>query len=179
MVKLPRRIKNGKAHPPTPTPEPPPEPVAPPAGVRRSPVDELEARLAEPEEGPFLYGLEQKTIYPTLIKQLTEAGDRIVAVLYEYDSPELWRGYEDLEAELGFVRERASFSLGWEHGSADGRAEVFRTHAPGLSQRAKRLADQARALVVNGSLTPVEAAALLAETLWAVLLTKPAPSFEG
>jgi hypothetical protein len=50
---------------------------------------------------------------------------------------------------------------------------------PGLSKRAKHLADQVRARVVNGNLTPVEAAALLAETIWAVLLTKPSPSFEG
>jgi hypothetical protein len=178
VVKLPRRIKNGKSHPER-TPEPPPDPADPPAGVARSPVDELEARLAVPEEGPFLYGLEQRAIYPTIVKELTDAGDRIVAVLYEYDSPELWRQYESLEAELGFVRERASFSMGWQHGSADGRAEAFRTHAPGLSKRAKRLADQARALVVNGSLTPVEAAALLAETIWAVVLTGPEPAFEG
>jgi hypothetical protein len=33
--------------------------------------------------------------------------------------------------------------------------------------------------VVNGHLTPVEAAALLAETIWSVVLTKPAPAFEG
>jgi hypothetical protein len=178
VVKLPRRIKNGKSHPEH-TPGPPPEPIDPPAGAVRSPVDELEARLAVPEEGPFLYGLEQRAIYPTIVKELTDAGDRIVAVLYEYDSPELWRQYESLEAELGFVRERASFSMGWQHGSADGRAEAFRTHAPGLSKRAKRLADQARALVVNGHLTPVEAAALLAETIWAVVLTGPEPAFEG
>jgi hypothetical protein len=179
MVKVPRRVKNGKAHPPTPAPEPPPEPADPPPGVRRSPVDELEARLLEPEEGPFLYGLEQRVIYPTLIERVTAAGERIVTVLHEYDHPELWRAYEDLEAEIGWVRERASFTLGWEHGSADGRAEAFRTHAPGLSKRAKRLANQARALVVNGHLTPVEAAALLAETIWSVVLTKPAPAFEG
>jgi hypothetical protein len=179
MVKVPRRHKNGKAHPPTPAPEPPPDPIDPPAGPPRCPVDELEARLLEPEEGPFLYGLEQKVIYPTLIEQVSDAGQRIVTVLHEYDHPELWRAYEDLEAEVGWVRERASFSLGWQHGSADGRAEAFRSQAPGLSKRAKRLANQARSLVVNGNLTPVEAAALLAETIWAVLLTKPAPSFDG
>jgi hypothetical protein len=33
-----------------------------------------------------------------------------------------------------------------------------------LSERAKRLADQARALVVNGHLNPTEAAALRFET---------------
>jgi hypothetical protein len=179
MVKVPRRVKNGKAHPPTPAPLPPPDPPEAPPGRRRSPVDELEARLLEPEEGPFLYGLEQRVIYPTLIEQVTAAGERIVTVLHEYDHPELWRAYEDLEAEVGWVRERASFSLGWEHGSADGRAEAFRSQAPALSKRAQRLADQARALVVNGQMTPVEAAALLLETTWSVLLTRPAPSFEG
>ena len=179
MVKVPRRVKNGKGHPPTPPPDPPPEPSEPPPGVRRSPYEELEARLAEPEEGPFLYGLDNRAIYPTLLEQVTEAGQRIVTVLSDHDYFDYWRAYEDLETELGFVRERASFAMGWEHGSADGRAEAFRTRAPGLSKRAKKLADQARALVVNGHLTPVEAAALLAETLWAILLTKPAPSFEG
>ncbi|HEU4537347.1 MAG TPA: hypothetical protein VFS00_24675 [Polyangiaceae bacterium] len=40
------------------------------------------------------------------------------------------------------------------------------------------MAAQARALVVNGHLTPVETAALLAETIWAVVLASPAPAFE-
>ncbi|HEU4539206.1 MAG TPA: hypothetical protein VFS00_34030 [Polyangiaceae bacterium] len=97
----------------------------------------------------------------------------------DHDYFEYWRAYEDLEAEVGWVRERASFTLGWEHGSADGRAEAFRSQAPTLSKRAKRLADQARALVVNGQMSPIEAAALLLETTWSVLLTKPPPSFEG
>ncbi|HEU4534240.1 MAG TPA: hypothetical protein VFS00_08980, partial [Polyangiaceae bacterium] len=159
--------------------DPPPEPSEPPPGVRRSPVDELEARLAEPEEGPFLYGLEQRVIYPTLLEQVAEAGQRVVKVLSDHDYFEYWRAYEDLEAEVGFVRERASFTLGWEHGSADGRAEAFRSQAPGLSKRAKRLADQARALVVNGQMSPIEAAALLLETTWSILQTRPAPPFDG
>ena len=179
MVKVPRRVKNGKAHPPTPAPRRPPEPSEPPPGRRRSPYEELEARLAEPEEGPFLYGLDQRAIYPTLLEQVTEAGDRILTVLSDHDYFDDWRAYEDLEAELGFVRERASFAMGWEHGSADGRAEAFRSRAPGLSRRAKKLADQARALVVNGQMSPIEAAALLLETTWSILLTRPAPPFDG
>ncbi|MCU0683322.1 MAG: hypothetical protein MUF34_13975 [Polyangiaceae bacterium] len=147
-------------------------------GPQRSPADELEARLAEPEEGPFLAGLERRVIYPTLIEQITDAGQRIIDVLTEYDSPDLFLGYESLEFEVAEVRERAAFGLGWEHGSADGRAEAFRSHAPGLSERAKRLADQARALVVNAGLTPNEAVALLLETAWAIALSKPTPAFE-
>lgn len=80
---------------------------------------------------------------------------------------------------MGWVRERAAFSIGWEHGSADGRAEFFRSQAPGLSKKAKRLADQARALVVNGGVSPVEVTAILLETAWSILHAKPAPSFEG
>ncbi|HEU4538799.1 MAG TPA: hypothetical protein VFS00_31985, partial [Polyangiaceae bacterium] len=100
-------------------------------------------------------------------------------VLTQYDSIDLFLGYESLEFEVAEVRERAAFDLGWEHGSADGRAEAFRSHAPGLSERARQVADQARALVVNGQLTPAEAAALLAETIWAIVLTPPAPPFGG
>ncbi|HEU4412359.1 MAG TPA: hypothetical protein VFS43_44365 [Polyangiaceae bacterium] len=62
------------------------------------------------------------------------------------------------------MRERAAYSMGWQHGSADGRAEFFRRQAPALSKKAKRLADQARSLVVNGGLTPHEATAILLET---------------
>jgi hypothetical protein len=58
-------------------------------------------------------------------------------------------------------------------------SKAFRSQAPGLSKRAKRLANQARALVVNGNLTPVEAAALRLETTWSMLLTRPAPPFDG
>ncbi len=69
--------------------------------------------------------------------------------------------------------------MGWQHGSADGRAEFFRSQAPALSKKAKRLADQARALVVNGGMSPIEAAAFLIESAWSVPLARPAPSYEG
>jgi hypothetical protein len=178
MARVPRRRKNGKPLPPPPqTP-----PAAPPDEVpapKRCPADELDARLAEPDEGPFLHGLERRVVYPTLVEQITDAGRQIIAVLREHDNEALWPWYEDLEADLGFVRERAAFTLGWEHGSADGRAEFFRNQAPALGKKAKRLADQARALVVNGGMTPVEAAALLLESAWSVLLAKPAPPYEG
>jgi hypothetical protein len=79
---------------------------------RLSPADELEARLREPEEGPFLNGLERRVIYPTLIEKMTDAGERIVEVLTKYDSPDLFLGYELLEFEVVEVRERAAFGLG-------------------------------------------------------------------
>jgi hypothetical protein len=123
--------------------------------------------------------LDRRVVYPTLVTQLTEAGHQIIEVLRENDSEALWPWYEDLEADLGWVRERAAFSIGWEHGSADGRAEFFRSQAPALNKKAKRLADQARALVVNGGMTSVEATALLLETAWSVLLARPAPNYEG
>ncbi|HEU4410063.1 MAG TPA: hypothetical protein VFS43_32715 [Polyangiaceae bacterium] len=125
-----------------------------------------------------MFGLESRVVYPTLVEEVTAAGMRILKVIREYDDPALWHWYEGLECDLGFLRERAAFSFGYEHGSADGRAEFFRSQVPALSQKAKRLADQARALVVNGGLTPVEATALLLETAWSVLLAGPAPSFE-
>ncbi|MCU0684832.1 MAG: hypothetical protein MUF34_21740 [Polyangiaceae bacterium] len=178
MVNVPRRRKNGKSTPAD--VHGPPEP--PPVGTRAPklcPVDELEARLAEPEEGPFLHALDRQVIYPTLVTKLTDAGQQIIAVLTEHDSADLWPLYEDLETDLSWARERAAYSIGWQSGSADGRAESFRSQAPGLSKRAKRLADQARALVVIEGLSPVEATALLLETAWSILLTRPAPSFEG
>jgi hypothetical protein len=180
MARVPRRRKNGKPLPPPLVSEAPdvlPEPDSPPPKL--CPADELDARLAEPEEGPFLHGLDRRVVYPTLVTQLTEAGHKIIEVLREHDSEALWPWYEDLEADLGWVRERAAFSIGWQHGSADGRAEFFRSQAPALSKKAKRLADQARALVANGGMTPVEATALLLETAWSILLVKPAPSYEG
>ncbi|HEU4408349.1 MAG TPA: hypothetical protein VFS43_24005 [Polyangiaceae bacterium] len=140
------------------------------------PADELDARLADPDEGAFLYGLEQRVVYPTLVEEVTAAGMRVLKVVRENDDPALWYWYEDLECDLGFLRERAAYSMGWEHGSADGRAEFFRSQAPALSKKAKRLADQARALVVNGALTPHEATAILLETAWRALsLIPPLP----
>jgi hypothetical protein len=144
-----------------------------------SPADELEALLHEREEGAFLYGLEQRVYYPTLIEQITEAGERLVTVLGQYDSPELFLRYESLEFDVAEVRERAAFSFGWQKGSADGRAAFLRGQAPGLSERAQQLADQTRALVVTEGLSVVEATALLLETAWSVLLTPPAPPLEG
>jgi hypothetical protein len=178
MARVPRRRKNGKSTPADVhgPPQPPPADARPP---KLCPVEELEARLAEPEEGPFLHALDNHVIYPTLVSKVTDAGQQIIAVLTEHDSADLWPLYEDLESDLSWARERAAYSIGWQSGSADGRAESFRTQAPGLSQRAKRLADQARALVVIEGLSAVEATALLLETAWSILLTKPAPSFEG
>jgi hypothetical protein len=176
MAKVPRHRKNRKL-PPAPPPEARPDEAPPPPKL--CPADELDARLEDPGEGAFLHGLEQRVVYPTLVEEVTEAGMRIMRVVREHDDPALWAWYEDLECDLGFVRERAAFSMGWEHGSADGRAEFFRSQAPALSKKAKRLADQARALVVNGGVSPNEAAALLLETAWAILLTPPAPPFAG
>jgi hypothetical protein len=177
MARVPRRRKNGKPLPPAPPPESLPEAEAPPPKL--CPADELDARLQSPDEGPFLHGLEKRIVYPTLVTQVTDAGQKIIDVLREHDHEALWPWYEDLEADLGFVRERAAFSMGWQHGSADGRAEFFRSQAPGLSKKAKRLADQARALVANGGLSAHEATALLLETAWAILHAKPAPAYEG
>ncbi|HEU4536000.1 MAG TPA: hypothetical protein VFS00_17870 [Polyangiaceae bacterium] len=117
--------------------------------------------------------------YATLIEKIADAGQRIVEVLSHYDSPDLFFDYELLEFEVADVRERAAFGLGYEHGSADGRAEAFRRRAPGLRRPARRLADQARALIVNAGLSPADATAVLVETLWAVVLQRPAPAFEG
>jgi hypothetical protein len=177
MARVPRRRKNGKPLPPLPAAEALPEPDSP--APKRCPVDELDARLQEPDEGPFLHGLERRVVYPTLVTQVTEAGHKIIEVLREHDSEALWPWYEDLEADLGFVRERAAFSFGYEHGSADGRAAFFRSQSPGLPKKAKRLADQARALVVNGALSPHDATALLLETAWAILRSHPPPNYEG
>lgn len=74
------------------------------------------------------------------------------------------------------MRERAAFSMGYEHGSADGRAEVFRSHTRTLREPARQLADRARALVVNEGLSVNEATALLLETAWALVLARPAPT---
>ncbi len=180
MARVPRRRTNGK--PASPAPSLPPSPDALPEPAARAPklcpADELDARLRDSEEGAFLHGLESRVVYPTLVEKVTEAGQKIIEVLREHDGEALWPWYEDLEADLGFVRERAAFSMGWQHGSAEGRAEFFRRQAPALSKKAKRLADQARALVVNGGLSPVEATALLLETAWALLLAGPAPAFD-
>ncbi|HEU4409932.1 MAG TPA: hypothetical protein VFS43_32055 [Polyangiaceae bacterium] len=174
MVRVPRHRKNGKSHPPAPPPEARPAEGPPPPKL--CPADELDARLEDPDEGAFLYGLEQRVVYPTLVEEVTAAGMRVLKVVREHDDPALWHWYEDLECDLGFLRERAAYSMGWEHGSADGRAEFFRRQVPALSKKAKRLADQARSLVVNGGLTPVEATALLLETAWRALsLIPPLP----
>jgi hypothetical protein len=118
--------------------------------------------------------IELPTPYP-----FTDAGDRIVEVLGQYDSPDLFMRYEALEFEVADVRERAVFSFGWQKGSADGRAEFLRSQAPHLSEQAKHLADQARALVVTEGLSSAEATALLLETAWSVLLIKSAPALRG
>ena len=177
MTKLPRRKKNGK---PAPQPElkTPPDPDPPPR--KPHPADELDALLAGSDEGGFLRGLEGRiVVYPTLVEETTEAGERVLRALREHDLYHLWAHYEDRETELAWVRERAAYQLGWEHGSTDGRAEVLRSKAPGLSRKARRIGNQVRALVVNGALTQNEAATILAEAMWAILTMKPAPSFEG
>ncbi|HEU4408586.1 MAG TPA: hypothetical protein VFS43_25215 [Polyangiaceae bacterium] len=122
-----------------------------------------------------MHSLENRIVYPTLIEQVTAAGRRVLEVVREYDSPSLFHEYELLEIEVSWVRERAAFSMGYEHGAAEGRAEVFRSHTRGLRKAARRLADRARALVVNEGLSTNEATALLLETAWALVLAKPAP----
>jgi hypothetical protein len=167
----PARAPAASPKPPARAPEPPPEP--PPE--RPSPVALLEERLSSPDEGAFLHGLDSRVVYPTLIERVTVAGRRVLEVVREFDSPSLFHEYESLELEVSWVRERAAFSMGYEHGAAEGRVEVFRSHTVGLREAAKRVADQARALVVNEGLSANEATALLLETAWAMVLAKPAP----
>jgi hypothetical protein len=116
---------------------------------------------------------------PSLIEKITDAAEPVIKLLGKYDSPNLFLGYESLEFEFGAAREHVACGLGWEHGSTDGCAETFRSHAPGLSQRAKRLAEQARALVVSGGLSWTEGVALLLETALAVAQARPMPSFKS
>ncbi|MCU0687975.1 MAG: hypothetical protein MUF34_37980 [Polyangiaceae bacterium] len=176
--KPPAQAAEAPARASAPPPEAPDTPDTPEERLppRPSPVAQLEERLAEPEEGAFLHGLEPRVYYPTLIEQVTLAGRRVLEVVSEYDSPSLFTEYEQLEFEVSWVRERAAFSMGYEHGAADGRVEVFRTSAPGLREPARQLADQARALVVNKGLSVNEATALLLETAWALVLARPAPT---
>jgi hypothetical protein len=87
--------------------------------------------------------------------------------------------YEDRETELAWVRERAAYELGFDHGAADGLATFLRTQAPGQSKRAQHVGDQMRALLITNNLTPHEAAHVLAETMWAILNKPPAPPFDG
>jgi hypothetical protein len=98
------------------------------------------------DRNDWLHGLERRVYDPTLIEKITVAGRRIVEVVHEYDSPELFAHYEELEFEVSWVREPA-----------------------------RQLADQARALVVNEGRSVNEATALLLETAWAIVLSRPAP----
>jgi hypothetical protein len=177
MPKLPRFKKNGK---PAPQPELKTPPDIEPPPRKPHPADELDALLEGPEEGAVMRGVDDRVVvYPTLVEEVTEAGKRILRVLSEHDLYDLWSNYENREFELSWVRERAAYELGWQHGSADGRAAMLRSQAPGQSERAKHVADQVRALVVNANLTPHEVALVLSETMWSVLATPPAPPFDG
>jgi hypothetical protein len=120
--------------------------------------------------------LEERVACPGLLQAITDVGQRILEVLSKHDSADLLRAYESLEFDIAEVRERAAFGLGYEHGAADGRAEAFRALAPGLGERAQRLADQTRALVINEGLSPLETNALVLETAWVLLFAKPVPS---
>jgi hypothetical protein len=177
MPKLPRPKKNGK---PAPQPELKTPPDIEPPPRKPHPADQLDALLEGPEEGAYVRGIDDRVVvYPTLVEEVTEAGKRILRVLSEHDLYDLWSNYENREFELSWVRERAAYELGWQHGSADGLATFLRTQAPGQSNRAKHVADQVRALLVNANLSPLEAAHVLAETMWAILNAPPAPPFDG
>jgi hypothetical protein len=117
--------------------------------------------------------------YPTLVEEVTESGRVILRALKEHELYHLWANYEQREVELAWVRERAAYELGFDHGSADALARFLRSQTAGQSKRAQRVGDKVRALVVNANLTPLEAAQLLAETMWAILATPPASPFDG
>jgi hypothetical protein len=125
MAKASRRLSKTKPGEPPP-PAARPSHVAPIAapGVRRSPADELEARLAEPEEGLLLHALEERVACPGLLQAITDVGQRILELLGKHDATALLREYESLEFDITEVRERAAFGLGYEHGAADGRARL-------------------------------------------------------
>jgi plasmid stabilization system protein ParE len=177
MTKLPRRKKNGK---PTPQPELKTPPDIEPPPRKRHPADELDALLAGPDDGGFLRGLDDRVVvYPTLVQETTESGDIVLRELAERDLYHLWAHYEERETELAWVRERAAYELGFDHGAADALATFLRTQAPGQSKREQRVGDQMRALMNTSNLTLLEMAHVMAETMWAMLNKPPAPPFDG
>jgi hypothetical protein len=177
MPKLPRFKKNGK---PAPQPElkTPPDIVPPPP--ERHPADELDALLEGPADGAFLRGLDDRVVvYPTLVQETNETGHLVLRALSEHELYHLWANYEQREVELAWVRERAAYELGWGHGSADALAGFLRSQSAAQSKRAQRVGDKVRALIISNNLTAAEAAQILAEAMWAILATPPAPPFDG
>jgi hypothetical protein len=177
MPKLPRRRKNGK---PAPQPElkTPPDIELPPR--ERHPADELDALLEAPADGAFLRGLDDRVVvYPTLVQETNESGHLVLRALTEHELYHLWANYEQREVELAWVRERAAYELGWGHGSADALAGFLRSQSGAQSKRAQRVGDKVRALIISNNLTAAEAAQILAEAMWALLATPPAPPFDG
>ena len=55
----------------------------------------------------------------------------------------------------------------------------MRRQTAGQSKRAQRVGDKVRALIISANLTAHEAAQILAEAMWAILATPPAPPFDG
>jgi hypothetical protein len=139
--------------------------------AKTSPFRAIEERHPRPET-PLDDAIERKVDHRAIGRRIRRL-ERAVARALGEQRGLLWQ----LD-ELRVARERglneAFFEVGYGHGLADGRACALRRALPQASAGARRVADEVRALIVSAGLSPRNAAAVLLETAWALLL-EPQP----
>jgi hypothetical protein len=139
--------------------------------AKTSPFRTIDQRHTRPET-PLDDAIEQRVDHRAIGRRIRRLERAVTRALGEQ------RGLLWQLDELRTARERglneAFFEVGYGHGLADGRTYALRRALPQASDGARRVADEARALVVSAGLSPRNAAAVLLETAWALLL-EPQP----
>lgn len=140
--------------------------------AKKSPFRMIEDRHPRPEF-PLEDAVERKVDHADLGRRIRYIERLIIQDLGGKGSL-LW-ALEELRSQRERGLNVAFFEVGYNHGIADGQAYSLRRALPQASDAAKRVADEVRTLVVSAGLTKPNAAAVLLETAW-VLLIEPQPA---
>jgi hypothetical protein len=141
--------------------------------AKKSPFHMIEGRHPRPEF-PLEDAVERKVDHADLGRRIRRLESLIMRDLGSRGSL-LW-ALDELRTQRERGLHVAFFEVGYNHGIADGQTYSLRRSLPQASAAAQRIADEVRTLVVSAGLSKPNAAAVLLETAWALLLEPVANS---
>lgn len=133
-----------------------------------------EANAARTKARPIDAAVEGRLRHQRLRKKILAAQDRVIEALGEKKRL-LFLSLEDLMNQRAAEREETHFSIGYEHGLIQGRADALAATFRPKGKHGRELANRLARLAVNAGVPPARALAALLEVAWALALDARTP----
>jgi len=140
---------------------------------RRKPPQRNHSEEANAGSRPVDEEIELLLRHAALREDVRKARDQVLTALA--DRQHLYLALEDLAGERSGDREEAMFNLGFYHGQLEGGADSFAALWQ-KDEELRGLAAQVARLIVNARVEHRQAAAVLLEIAWSMLISQGLPS---